>query len=371
MSRKLMTQIGVISARVLTGLLFLCVLLGGYAGYINPSTWVLPAILCLVFPIIWIIAFVVTILWVILGKERITKTICIVLMFTTLPAILMVSPITNPAKLGDDERALKFITYNVAGLTDYEKPSSKYSRTVSYILNSGADIVCLQECYSLYMKKVRGGMAATEAQQDSLKSIYPYQIMGSSEEESVLSKYPVSLVNGFASTDMSYFNVQLYEVDVEGYKIKILNVHMPSYRLDKSQKAIASKLKNDPSQVLDEQANLSLYSKLKNAFITRADAADVLADMIDTIKGPLILSGDFNDVPCSYTWRRMRNAGMQDAYTEAGKGPMITYNAGHLWFHIDQVFYRPDMGMRALNVSRGKQRSSDHYPVSVTFAIKK
>ena len=58
-----------------------------------------------------------------------------------------------------------------------------------------------------------------------------------------------------------------------------------------------------------------------------------------------------------------------DAYTQTGMGMMVTYNLFNLYFHIDQVFYRPDGGLRALSTRKGDIDSSDHYPVLARFAL--
>jgi endonuclease/exonuclease/phosphatase (EEP) superfamily protein YafD len=59
------------------------------------------------------------------------------------------------------------------------------------------------------------------------------------------------------------------------------------------------------------------------------------------------------------------SAGFKDAYRQCGFGPEITYNANKLYFRIDHILYRGDMD--AINIRRGKLKSSDHYPLLATF----
>lgn len=351
----------------LTALSLVCMLLGAWAGYIDPAVWAVPAMLCLVFPVLWLMSLGAVVLWLWLSRNKAYAVACGVALLASLPTLLAVSPLRFPEGLRPGETELKLLTYNVAHFKDLELGKTQGSRTLSYIIHSGADVVCMQELYSLEQGKKRG--VATQAQIDSVQELYPYRIMTGLEEEVLLSKYPAVYVDGYKEDARSYFNYQVYRLDVCGRQLTLVNVHMPSYRLTKDQRTIASHLKHHPGDVLDSEENATLYRKLRVAFEQRAEAARQLRNMTDTIKGPLIICGDFNDVPGSYAWRTMRSGGMDDAYCQTGKGPMITFNANHLLFHIDQVLYRPDCGVRPLGVSRGSLKSSDHYPVMARFAL--
>lgn len=354
-------------AMVITSLLLVCMLLGAWAGYISPRTWALPSMLCLVFPVLWCLSLGAGVLWLIFCRDKVYAIVCGAALLLSLPTMLQVSPLRFPSGLKPGETPLTLLTYNVAHFKDLEHGRSPYSRTCSYILDSDADIVCMQEHFSLDVSRKRGEITA--AQVDSLKAKYPYMIFGHDEEESLFSKYPATYVSGYSSVKRYYFNYQLYHIDVKGRTFSLLNVHLSSYKLSKDQRALASHLKDDPTEVLDKEENVSLYRKLRSAFCVRAKAAEQLKELCDSIQGPLIVCGDFNDVPGSYAWHTIRSAGLDDAYCATGFGPMITYNAGHMFFHIDQVLYRPDTGIRPYEVSRGSLRSSDHYPVTTRFAL--
>lgn len=365
--RSYIRYIGRVVAVVVTALLLVCMLLGAWAGYIDPAVWVLPSMLCLVFPMLWLLSLAVGLLWLVFSRARVYAIMCGCALLLGLPTMSAVSPLGFPEDMRADETPLTVMTYNVASLKDLELGDNTYSRSLSCILRSDADIVCLQELFSL--EAARSSGVPNDAQIDSVNALYPYQVMGEREEEALLSKYPAEYVTGYSALDRNYFNYQLYRIYVAGHKISVLNVHLPSYRLTADQKAIAAHLKEHPGDVLDQEDNVSLYRTLRAAFETRALAARQLKEMADTIPGPLIVCGDFNDVPGSYAWQTMRSAGLADACSEAGKGPMVTFNAGYMFFHIDQIMYRPDEGLRPLEISRGSLKSSDHYPVTVRFAL--
>lgn len=123
--------------------------------------------------------------------------------------------------------------------------------------------------------------------------------------------------------------------------------------------------------VKDTEAGLkemkgSIREKLKDGFSRRAERAAAIRELADRISGPLVVSGDFNDVPESYAYRTIRGNDLGDAYAETSFGPLITYNRHGFLFHLDQILYR-DKFMKALKVEKGSLKSSDHYPLLSEF----
>ncbi len=72
----------------------------------------------------------------------------------------------------------------------------------------------------------------------------------------------------------------------------------------------------------------AIRSKLSNAFIQRAGNAEELRAAIDEIRpsAPLIVCGDFNDVPASWAYNIIKGDDLRDAYAETNFGPTWTYN---------------------------------------------
>lgn len=106
----------------------------------------------------------------------------------------------------------------------------------------------------------------------------------------------------------------------------------------------------------------------------REKAAALLADRIPGIAGdlPVVVTGDFNTVPDSPTYRRMTRD-LRDAWTAAARrtGPEATFHGftGTPDRRIDWVLARGLVAKRAETIAtrRGNVFPSDHYPVLVTF----
>ena len=81
----------------------------------------------------------------------------------------------------------------------------------------------------------------------------------------------------------------------------------------------------------------------------------------------MIVCGDFNDTPGSYSYRTVRGDDMRDAYLDCAFGPAITYHDNRFYFKIDHVLYRGNL--RAVDIERGRIDASDHYPLLATFVL--
>lgn len=100
----------------------------------------------------------------------------------------------------------------------------------------------------------------------------------------------------------------------------------------------------------------------------------LIAKMLHRVpRDRLILSGDFNSTPWSFSRRREDAAFGLERRTRgvfswpAGKFPKLGIDAPFPLLPIDHVYAGP--GWRTVRVERGPRLGSDHYPVIVTLAV--
>ncbi len=350
-----------------TIILYVLMLLSAYGGNINPAKWALPSILKLTFPLFLIATIIIGAIWALL-KDKLMTILGAVVILASAGAILSYSPINfiNNTPTPSDH-TFSFMSYNVYYGVDREKPELPYSRTMSYIINTDADIVCMQEQYAL---KTHVNPKFIDSQIDSLRQNYPYILERGNTDVMIMSKYPLKYVQIPDLPDLKHFTFDAYEADISGEKVTILNIHLSSYDLNHEEREIVDKI-HDITDVKTSAKEFkhSIFSKLSSAFKIRAYAATIVREMIDKIEGNIIVCGDFNDVSDSWAYNTIKGDDLTDAYQEAGFGPIITYNAHHMYFHIDHILYR---GMlKTLNFEKGGLKSSDHYPIFVKFALSK
>ena len=97
---------------------------------------------------------------------------------------------------------------------------------------------------------------------------------------------------------------------------------------------------------------------------------------IDASPYPVIVCGDFNDVPASYAYRRL-SKGLQDAFLTTSflrTGHTYVRSSALPWFHnatfgpgirIDYILTDPML--RATDFRIDRVAYSDHYPVMAAF----
>lgn len=344
--------------RILSFILFALTLVAAYGGRLNPEYLMFPSVLTLALPYFVIATVVVIILWLCAGRWFTAAVGVLVLVIAWTP-ISNAFPLHTSKGADNPGRTFRLLTYNVLHGWDQQDPDMKEgNRALQYVLDSDADLVGLQELINfddpVEVLKFQGSL------RDSLFAKYPYRAGTYNCDLKVLSKYPVKLLG-------EYGTYSLYEVKMPWGKLNWVNVHLSSFHLTDEERNVMK----DVISVKDTEEGLkemkgSIREKLKKGFSERAQCARKLRELIGGISGPLIISGDFNDVPESYAYRILRGEDLVDAYAETSFGPLITFNRHAFWFHLDQILYRP-IPLKALKVEKGRLKCSDHYPLTVEF----
>lgn len=323
-----------------------------YSGHISPYSIEVAPIACMLFPLGLIASLAMIPLssfvrrWITLIPLS-TLVVCISPALNLCP--LNILTVNDHAK--GNSHAFTLMSYNAYNFKalDKEYPTDSTNATLSYIIATDADIVCLQECE--YLSPLRA-WHVFRPQVDSLKQQYPHRIIGGDNGESILSKYPVE-----KKSSAGYYSH--FVVNTTKNKIDIINVHLRSMRLSEDEKKEYTELGNDGSK----WRNIAV--KVSRAAKNRARQALKLKQYIDSIDSDnIIVCGDFNDVPNCYAINTMCED-FDDAYTDCGFGPMITYHGNKIYFRIDHILYDGDF--ETTSFTRGDIDRSDHYPLIATF----
>lgn len=347
-----------LALKILSVLLFTLTIVAAYGGRVNPNIFYLPSVFTLALPYFAIATALVTAVWFCSGLW-LTAALGIATIILCWNPIKTACPLNFSKDASDNSRTFTVMTYNTIHGYNQEDPNDHYSgRTFRYILESGADLVGIQEIKnfkdSLEVPWFRGAL------RDSINAVYPYQAGTPRSDIKVLSKFPLKL----QKEDQTY---SLYEVRLPWGTLHWINMHMTSFSLsDEERKVMKEVVSGKDTEAGIREMRGSVKDKLKTGFQHRAINVESLRETIESIPGALIVSGDFNDVPESYAYRILRGDDLKDAYSETSFGPLITYNRYGFWFHLDQILYRPDP-LKALSVTKGRLRSSDHYPLTAKF----
>lgn len=352
--------------KILTYLLYVVTLLTAYGGYMNPEWFTLPSMGVLFFPYFALLTLIISILWLI-RKRFIIGCIGIGTLMFCGPTFTDAVPLRFHNTASNPEKTFKMVTFNCLHLQDIKKKDNglnePFNRSLHFLIHCGADFICLQELYDFKRNKISEKFPT---QVDSLLNIYPYLSTDDNREIEFISKHPFTQLQVKLPDDVKYGSVAAYQLDIHGEELTVVNVHLSSYMLTELERNIITEAnsQNGIKKSLKELEG-SVYRKMKDAFIARARVSEAIAKYAAGLKGNVIVCGDFNDVPGSWSYRNFTKRDFQDAYARTGFGHLITYNQHMMFFHIDQILYKGDL--MPLYVTKEPTVISDHYPLIAEF----
>ena len=361
MTRLIVKQILLQSIKVLSWLIYVVTIMAAYGGYFNPERWTLPAISVLLFPYLAILSIVVAAFWLI-RRHFIIGGVGILILMACGPTFTEALPFRFAHTASNTEKTFKMVTFNCMRMRDQKEKSHKLSRSLHFLIHSDADFICLQELYHLWGEEIPKRYSS---QLDSLLKIYPYY-SEDNKELKFFSKYPFEQQNINIKNGVQYGKCAAYRLMIDGDSLTVINVHLPSYSLSTSERHIITEVRSKAGVKKSiKQFENSVYKKMRAAFRVRGEVAKAVAEYASSIDGNVIVCGDFNDVPGSWSYRNFTKRGFDDAYAETGFGHLITYNQHLMWFHIDHILYKGNL--MPLYVRKDHLNSSDHYPLIAEF----
>lgn len=326
------------------------------------------SILGLSFPLLVIINFLFFIFWLLLWKRY--------LFYSALVIILSYSLIFDHFQINTDKVASSLesstftvFTYNAQNLSNNNMSIGDKlirSNIVDFAAVQNADILCFQE-FQTYPTK---GVNSVKDYQQKLKLphvfITPYLLQNNHEFVDLLvlySSYPIENSKKFYMDGKAYgFYVDLI---IESHMIRLFNLHLESNHFNKTDYDIFSNKEVNLNQKKRNQV-LLLMQKLKKYSVKRSYQARTIRKEIEESPYPVIIIGDFNDTPASYTYQHIRQD-LQDAFKIKGKGYSNTYNGKLPPMRIDYMLF--DSEFEILKYQVLNPNLSDHFPIITKLSI--
>ncbi|WP_347839842.1 endonuclease/exonuclease/phosphatase family protein [uncultured Draconibacterium sp.] len=255
------------------------------------------------------------------------------------------------------EAAIKVVSYNVkhfvADGTGNQKENAK--EIITFLAGQDADIICLQEA------RLRRNNIFNLAQTvKDLESIKHYQFARSSTSYGsvTMTRYPIVNMGEIRFEDSR--NITIYtDVLIDFDTVRIFNIHLQSYLIDPDKYSIIESPGLNEEKDLDEVREMG--AKFKDAFQLRARQVREIRKYIDESPHNVILCGDFNDTPASFSYRNLSN-GLSDAFVQSGQGIGRTYIGKLPSFRIDYIMHGD--AFESFDFETLDYRKSDHLPVS-------
>lgn len=362
---KILSPFFFLAMRIFSVVVYLATILAAFGGRVNPDYLTFPSILTLVFPYLAILTIILVVFWA-LSRKIFFCGFGILTIILCLTPMSDAFPLASSRKPSGEGRVFKVMSWNVIHTRDVRQPDYPGNRAVEYMINSGADVIGLVELKEFSKNEMPN---FTQSLKDSLFSVYPYHTGLKSSDIKVLSKYPVERIEKFSVDPSGKCRYDFFKIQFpDNHELVLAMVHLFSFGLSDEERMVVTEINSvQTAKTSMREFKGPIRSKLSHAFRERAMDAKMLREELDDISLdiPLIVCGDFNDVPASWTYNVVRGDDLHDAYSETNFGPAITYNLHAFYFHIDQMLYRGPI--EALNLTVGKINSSDHYPLIGEF----
>jgi endonuclease/exonuclease/phosphatase family metal-dependent hydrolase len=341
----------------------LALLISYLAVHINPDTFVLPAFFGLAYPYLLFINIILVVIWaVMLRFEAFISLIIIAVGITHLSNYIRIQ---KPS--GDKSGTFKVLSYNLRLFNVYEGPNANSeNKVLAFLKSQKPDILCLQEFF------IDGVPSEKEASINAAlggKYYSHLKIIGRGRDRYygivTFSRFPIVRKGEIihpGSSSLSIFS----DIVIDKDTFRVFNNHLQSFRLRKMERSFIEEVTASAgNETLDEVKSLSV--SLKKGFVIRAHQAQSLKAQIDHSPYPVIVAGDFNDTPVSYSYRKIRK-GLNDAFVNSGYGAGFTYKGNYPANRIDYILFDNALESRYFEIT--KVRYSDHYPVIAYFKKK-
>lgn len=328
-------------------------LLFGYSGYVNPQSFSYLSFTGLLFPIFLVINLTFLFLWLIFKWRMIwIPVLGYILAYQPISIFL---PINMPAAMPSG--VIKVLSYNVCGYHD-RLGNSTYETIYEYIKDSDASIVCFQEDSGI-AGALRSKMKKLLGHSDTI-------VMGKGSFINglgIYSRYPIIKKQRIHYESLANASAAFF-LKVDGDTVIVINNHFESNHLSMDDRSrYKDMLKGEMDKGEAKAESKKLIRKLIDAAVQRAPQADAVREFIKQHSHhPIIVCGDFNDNPVSYT-RRVVAEGLRDCFVDAGRGLGLTYNQKGFNVRIDNILCSQHYEPYNCKVDN-KISVSDHYPIS-------
>ena len=350
------------------GVIF-CYLLTCLLPFVNTEILWFIAILGLGFPLIFFALAGFIILWLIFRSKW--WLISFIVLLIGYKQIISVFAFNLPstfamAKAPETLRVLHWNTSNW-DLREYPHENSYRDKMLELVKDQEADILCFQEFYESKSKKP--GMSNILAFQKM--GFTNYYFVPSDEFApgylsgiAIFSKYPMSNSINYPFSDYKVGEHLIQtDINVEGKIFRIMTTHLQSVRFDGSDYDNFNLIKKGKNPKL--RGSRTLVSKLKRGYQFRYEQAELVNSKISESPYPVILTGDFNDVPNSSTYFKIKED-LQDTFLKKGTFIGRTFRFLSPTLRIDYI-----LAERTFKVTQFKRLIvpySDHYGLVTDLA---
>lgn len=316
--------------------------------YISPAAHPRLALLTLTFPAFLLVNVLFILFWLVFKVKRVWIPIVGLLACASFVRDYLPLNISMKGKAAEDS-TLSILSYNTHYFGKESAVQEDCANIVfNYLANSNADIICLQE---------------SKNNQDFTDEMVGKGYEFAFRKEFLLySRLHIIEVDTLALEGRPCHAMRALLQD-GGDTLMLLSVHLQS-------NLITQELKTAYRKALEKHESDSLSKELppiirllSEAMPLRKAQADNLDSLIASwLPKPVILCGDFNDTPISYT-HRVLTCQLTSAYRQSGNGLGFTFHEKGFPVRIDHILFDGNRWESSSSQVVKHITCSDHFPI--------
>lgn len=373
---KKFIRVSFIIANIVPMVLYLLACLVPYIK--GGSSWFI-AMMGLCFPLLFFILFSFLIFWMIRRSKWAFACVAVLLFGWKQVSVMMAFHLPKNFESEKPPETVRVLSWNLSAwgqsnAADANK-SDNQDKMIGLIKKTNADVLCFEE-YVYYKNKQYLDSILPALKESGYQ--YSYFVPTKFNERLysstrlittiIISKYPITNTAHHFYTDEQLIE-PLIQADIkinDQTTVRVFNTHLESVRFLRSD---LQGLRNWKQPFSGSLAAMRLMAyKLRNAYQARDLQAEVLSKKIRESPHPVIVCGDFNDVPNSYTYFKVKG-NLQDAFLKKGSGFGRTLNMISPTLRIDYILADRKFGVTQCNVIEAPY--SDHYPIVTDLKLPK
>ena len=336
---------------IVTVLMMIFTFVGLFGGNVNPAGNTARALLVYALPLLIIGNVILLLYWLIMRRWH-WMLMPLITILCCIPYIGTLYQIGGPDEVAEKQPGLKIASYNVA-LFGRETSGFMAQDILAEMRRQKVDILCLQEYNEI---------SGDKKNSNSYKEYFPYMAVGR-EDMVIYSRYPITGKKTILFEDTNN-SAMWADIDVKGNDIRVFNVHLQTTGINGTLHQ-AAKLSSQHHDVTTNKLLDAIYGNYTWGLMFRSGQAITVANEKRESQLPVILCGDFNDVPYSFVYNTMLGD-MVDGFKECGKGWMYTFR-GKKAVRIDYIFH--DAALKGVEYYKSELPYSDHYPVFMKIRL--
>lgn len=146
--------------------------------------------------------------------------------------------------------------------------------------------------------------------------------------------------------------------------IRVFNIHLQSLKFTQDNLQYLDNPELNTDKTFSESRNI--ISKLKKGFLKRGVQANRIRQEIERSPYPVVVCGDFNDVPNSYAYTTI-GKNLKNAFVEKGSGIGRTFSGISPTLRIDNIFAGDRFSIAQF--TRINKKLSDHFPIIADISL--